>query len=278
MWPLIKKQLHQTKTMRKLQPELKRIKKAAAGDRQKESMLMMELYKERGVNPFSQILLAFVQLPIFITLFSALRRVVDNPQVLVDWSYGFIQDLGWMKNLAGDITRFDNSLLHIVDLSRAALPKGGGVYWPALIIVLLSGVLQYFQSKQLMPQSKQSRSLRSILREAGSGKQAEQEDISAAVGRSTSWLLPIFIVLFTIGYPSALSLYFLTGSVVAYIQQWYILRKDTEEMEEEVAEIPVEVNNKPVEAEVIQTNKTKTTIRYSKSSVSPVRKKKTRRR
>ena len=57
MWPLVKKQLHQAKAMRELQPELKRIKKAAAGDKQKESMLMMELYKEREINPFGMLFL-----------------------------------------------------------------------------------------------------------------------------------------------------------------------------------------------------------------------------
>ena len=37
MWPLVKKQLRQTKITRQLQPELKRIKKEAKGDRQREA-------------------------------------------------------------------------------------------------------------------------------------------------------------------------------------------------------------------------------------------------
>src|SRR5882762_10459144 len=53
LWPLIKKQLHQAKAMRTLQPEIKRVKQAAKGNRQKESQLLMELYKERGINPFA---------------------------------------------------------------------------------------------------------------------------------------------------------------------------------------------------------------------------------
>ena len=52
LWPLVKKQLHQTKVMRQLQPELARIKKRTAGNKQMEAQLMMELYRERGVNPF----------------------------------------------------------------------------------------------------------------------------------------------------------------------------------------------------------------------------------
>ncbi|MDQ2973718.1 MAG: YidC/Oxa1 family membrane protein insertase, partial [bacterium] len=50
MLPLLKKQLHNTVKMRALQPELKRIKKAAAGNRQTETMMTMELYKEQGIN------------------------------------------------------------------------------------------------------------------------------------------------------------------------------------------------------------------------------------
>ena len=44
MWPLVVKQLHQVKAMRKMQPELKAIKKKAKGNRQLEGMMMMELY------------------------------------------------------------------------------------------------------------------------------------------------------------------------------------------------------------------------------------------
>ena len=80
MWPLVKKQLRQTKLMRALQPELKRIKKEAKGDRQKESLMMMELYKERGVNPFGTIPTLIVQLVILIGLYSGLRRVIDDPK------------------------------------------------------------------------------------------------------------------------------------------------------------------------------------------------------
>ena len=40
LYPLVRKQLHQTKLMRKLQPELAQIKKEAKGNRQLESMPM----------------------------------------------------------------------------------------------------------------------------------------------------------------------------------------------------------------------------------------------
>ena len=49
MWPITKGQLHQTKVMRKIQPELKKIKRNAKGNKQVESLQMMELYKKNNI-------------------------------------------------------------------------------------------------------------------------------------------------------------------------------------------------------------------------------------
>lgn len=231
MWPLVKKQLHQAKAMRELQPELKRIKIAAKGDKQKESAMMMELYKEREINPFSSIGLLLVQIPVFIGLYSGLKRIVDNPKAIVDFSYPFIANLPWIKTIAADISKFDSTLFGFVDLSRAAISKtGGGIYWPAMAIVVASAVIQYYQAKQLMPDTKEKKSLRSILSSAGEGQKAEQADINAAVGRSTKFLLPVFIFMVTVNIASALSLYWLTSGLVAYIQQARVLGRDKTEM------------------------------------------------
>jgi YidC/Oxa1 family membrane protein insertase len=264
LWPLLKKQLHQAKLMRALAPELKKIKALTKGDRQKEAKLVQELYKERGINPFGSIGVMVLQLPILIGLYSGLRRVVDDPHQLVTFSYPFLQHLSWMKQLAGNIHLFDHTLFGAVDLTRSALgPKG--TYWPAMVIVLGSAIVQYYQSKQLMPAGKDSKGLKSILKEAGSGTQADQSDINAAVGRSTRFLLPAMIFLFTVNLASALSLYWLVGGVVAFIQQSIVLREDTTEMEA-IADAPAGKNGKAntstknpakiAEAEVIEQPKT----------------------
>ena len=265
MWPLIKKQLHQAKLMRQLQPELKRIKKASGGNRQQESALLMELYKERGINPFSSIGLLLVQLPIFIGLYSGLHRIIDNPQAIVDFSYSWVHNLGWIQSLAQDIHRFDSSLFGIFDFSKNALPKAGGIYWPAMIIVLGSALMQYFQSKQLMPSPSEKRSLRKILSEASAGKKADQSEVNAAVGRSTRFLLPAMIFLITVNLASALSLYWLTSGLVAFIQQARILGKDEQEMEK--------IADAPIEGEVVSKKTTPTKKKKSKKSSAKKRKK-----
>ncbi len=237
MWPLVKKQIHHAKAMRELQPELKRIKKEAKGDRQKESMMTMALYKEKEINPFASIGLLIVQIPILIALYSGLRRIIDNPQTVIDFAYPFVQQIGNLPELAANISNFDATLFGFIDLTRAALVSGSGIYWPAMVLVIGSAVTQYYQSKQLMPTDKQARKLRDILKEAGEGKQADQTEVNQAVGRSTRFFIPALIFIFTVSLPAALSLYWMTSGIVAIIQQARVLGREEKALEKSTTTI-----------------------------------------
>jgi YidC/Oxa1 family membrane protein insertase len=278
MWPLVKKQLHHAKAIRKLQPELKRIKKEAAGDKQKESMMVMELYKEREVSPFGSIGVLVIQLIILIGLYSGLQKVVNDPQALIDLSYPFLRDLSWMQDLATNISQFDETFLGFIDLTRPAIEEGG-IYWPAMFIVAGSAITQYFQSVQLMPKEKDARSLRQILRDAGSGEKADQSEVNAAVGRSTRYFIPVLIFFFTVGLPSALGLYWFVSGLVAYIQQSIILRQDEEELEA-MADKPLPKkagkhtpSKITINGEVVSENKPKTKKVASSSKTAKKRRK-----
>jgi YidC/Oxa1 family membrane protein insertase len=268
LWPLVKKQLHQAKAMRVLQPELKRIKQATKGNRQRESQMLMELYKERGINPFATFPILIIQLIILLGLYSGLMRIIKDPHTLVTFSYSFIQDMSWMRELAQNIDKFDNTLLGIVDLGRAALDKAG-TYWPAMLIVLGSAVAQYFQAKQLMPQQKDQRGLRQILKAAGAGQQADQSEVNAAVGRSTRYFIPVMIFIFTVGIASALSLYWLVSGLVAFIQQSIVLNRDETELEALADKPSKDVKSIP-EAEIVDSKK--------KGKASPKKSKKKRKK
>jgi YidC/Oxa1 family membrane protein insertase len=272
MWPLVKKQLHQAKAMRELQPELKRIKKAAAGNKQKESLLMMELYKEKEINPFASLGLLVVQIPILIGLYSGVHRIVNDPHAIINFSYSFVHSMPWLKSLAQDIAKFDGSLFGVVDLTRAAIGKnGGGIYWPAMIIVLASVVMQYFQAVQLMPQDKDKRKLRDILKDAGNGKQADSTEVNAAVAGSTKYILPFFILLVTVNIASALSLYLLVSGAVAFAQQSHVLNQDKQELstasgstDKAANAIEAEIVDKPKKALKQNSSKNKNTNKSKK--------------
>jgi YidC/Oxa1 family membrane protein insertase len=270
MWPLVRKQLHHAKAMRELQPELKRIKQETKGDRQRESMMVMELYKERQVSPFGSIGILIVQLVVLIGLYSGLSKVINDPQAILSNSYGWLRELSWLKQLGGNIDLFDASLFGAMDLARPAI-RDGIVYWPALALVFGSAAIQYFQSSQLMPQTKDSRKLRQILKEAGEGKQADQSEVNAAIGRSTRYFIPVMIFFFTVGIPSALSLYWLVSGLVAYWQQARVLKQDETELE---AIADASVKKDVIEGEVIQKPSASRRTKKKKSSKKSVKRRK----
>ena len=265
MWPLVKKQLNQAKAMRELTPEIKKIKAAAKGDRQKESMLTMELYREKEINPFASLLIVLVQLPILIGLYSSLRKIVNDPHQIISFSYPALHNLSWMKEIAHDINKFDDTLFGVVNLTRTALGPEG-IYWAALIIVAASAIAQYFQTKQLMPHDPEARGLRAILRDSSSGKKADQSEVNAAVGKSSQLMVPILVFFVGLRLAVALPLYWLTGSVVAYIQQARVLRTDAAEADAAVdAKVKVESKVTPRKNKKHKKSGSKRRKRWSKT-------------
>lgn len=238
MWPLVKKQLRQAKITRSLQPELKRIKQETKGDKQKQSMMMMELYKERGVNPFGTIPTLIVQMVVLIGLYIGLAAVIKDPKQLVSMAYPFIQDLSWMKSLAENPKLFDSSFLGFINLWQPALSEKG-IYLPAFLLVVGSAGIQFMTSRQLMPVDKDARKLRDILKNAGEGEQADQAEVSAAVSKNMQYIIPVMVFIFTINLAAALSLYWFVGGLVAYIQQYIALREEGDDLEKAAAKSTV---------------------------------------
>lgn len=271
MWPLVKKQLNHAKAMRELQPEIKKIKIASKGDRQKESAMTMALYKEREVNPFASLGIVLVQLPILIGLYIGLTKLINDPKQIIDLSYPVLHNLSWMQSVAADISKFDNTLFGAVDLTRPA-SGAAGLYWPALFIVAASAVSQFLQSRQLMPTSKDSRSLRKILKDAGKGNSADQQEVNAAVGRTSMFLIPAFVFIFGLHLASALPLYWLVSSLFAYIQQSIILKEDAAEAD---ASVEVEIDS-PSDSETADKPARKKPQNKKRASAKPKKKRKRR--
>lgn len=261
MWPLVRKQLHQTRAMRKLAPEIKKIKKSAKGDRQKESAMLMELYKERGISPFSSFGTLIIQFVILIGLYQGLIRLIDDSRVIVTFAYSWIQDLPLLREIADNPEAFDNTLFSLVDLSRAAIGPEG-LYIPALILVIGSATTQFFQSSQLLPKDDDARGLREILKDAQAGKQADSAEANAAIGRSMRYFIPVIIFFVTVFLASALSLYWFTSGLIAYWQQSRILAEDEVDMEK-IADEPTKKTD-VIEGEVIKQSNPQTKKRPAK--------------
>ena len=231
MWPLVTKQLHQTKVQREIQPELKRIKRQANGNKQVEGQLMLELYREKGINPMSSIGTLFLQLPIFFALFSVIQIITQHREKIESFTYSFIEQLDPIYKIIHSADHyFNESLLGLVNLSKTAI-ENGAIYWPVLILAFLAAVLQYIQSKQITPQPTEKKRLRDIMSDSASGKEVDQTEVSAIMSQRMMMFLPIMTFMFMVALPGAIALYTVVGSIVAIIQQHIVLGRDVNEME-----------------------------------------------
>jgi YidC/Oxa1 family membrane protein insertase len=93
--PLTVKQQQSMRRMQALQPEIRKLQEKYRGDRQVLNQKMMELYKDRNVNPFGSCLPIVVQIPIFIGLYYTLRNTGAFIQPGDDLSFlgGFVPDI-----------------------------------------------------------------------------------------------------------------------------------------------------------------------------------------
>lgn len=248
MWPIIKRQLHQTRLMRKIQPQLAEIKKNCNGNRQMESIQMLDLYKRNNIKPFRSVLTLIIQLPIFVALYTAVRVMVlptptDNlsirayaPVAQMERIDDVIQKQEVYLGQPADAENkqsydFHPKLFGVVDLDTKA---GFGSISTSIIMVfaLASAFSQYWISRQQLPTNKKNRkTFRQIMTEAADGKEPDQTELNQIVSGQMSYMMPLMMLLLMINLPGALVFYYLISNLMTGIQQKYILGKREDQME-----------------------------------------------
>jgi YidC/Oxa1 family membrane protein insertase len=236
LWPLVQRQLHQTKAMRKLQPELRKIKKQAKGNKQLEGVMMLELYKKHDVKPFRSFLILLIQLPIFIGIYSVVRIFTSSRDQIANYTYPFLRDIGPIHQLILHPEQFHEKLFGFIDLTDKAIGGVHGVNIALIIITIIAVGTQYIVSRQTMPSSSNKR-LRDVMAEAGDGKQPDPSELNAVMMQKMTKFLPFIFFFVIIGLPGAIALYYAVSNLFAAAQQTYLLRKDTDELED-IAEEP----------------------------------------
>lgn len=231
MYPLVKKQLHQVKKMRKLQPELERIKKQTKGNKQQQSMQMMELYKRHDVSPFRTIGILLIQLPIFIALYHVIQILTMQRDQVAKYTYDFLENIPAIAQVIQNPDQFNAKLFGIFDLTKHAF-SDGNVDLFLVILALVAAATQFIMSKQTMPQAQSKRKLRDVLAEASAGKEADQSEINTIIMGKMIYFLPLFMLFIMLNLPGAIALYYAVSNIVATIQQHFILKQDEEELEE----------------------------------------------
>lgn len=235
LWPLVKKQLHQAKAMRKIQPELAKLNKKYKSNPQMRAMAMMDVYKKHNIKPMSSILVLLIQLPVLIAIYRVVQIFVLQRSELAKYTYDVMEQWGPVKHLIANPDHFNQNFLGLMDLTKQAL-SSNGVSIGLLILALVAAVLQYLLSKQMSPSSDSKKRLRDVLMEAGEGKNADQTEVNAIVTRKMMKVMPVFMFLIMISLPGALALYMATSNIAAYIQNAIILKQDGTEMQQIASE------------------------------------------
>ncbi|QQS21807.1 YidC/Oxa1 family membrane protein insertase [Candidatus Saccharibacteria bacterium] len=230
MYPLVRSQLHQTKMMRKMQPELKKIKAAAGGNKQLEASQQMELYKKYGINPFRSILILLVQLPIFIGLYMVIQVITMHRDQVAKNMYDGLESIPAIQQIISDPNNFNHSMLGFIDITKTAF-SSQGVDIALLVLAIIAAVTQYIMTKQTSPTGKSSKRFRDIMADTAAGKEADPSEMSAAMMANMMKIMPIMMFFIMVSLPGALALYYTVSNLVAVAQQHYLLGKDSEELE-----------------------------------------------
>lgn len=123
LFPLSKSSLLTQVRMKEIEPEANKIKAEYANDRQTQTLKVMALYKERGIKPFSGVLLLIIQLPILLALISVFYKII--PSIHPEFLYNFVS----LPDITGKI-----HFLGLIDLTQKSL-----------ILALITAVVQFFQ-------------------------------------------------------------------------------------------------------------------------------------
>lgn len=195
LFPLSVKTVNSQRNLQKLQPKMKEIQEKYKNDKERQAKEMMALYKTEKINPFSGLLLAIIQLPILIALYQVFWNGLNPDQLSA--LYSFVINPGQINTL----------FLHIIDLSK-----------PNFVLAVMAGLVQYFQTKQLLPQINKNKD---VVKKSG-------PDFSQMMQKQSLYFLPVFTIIILISLPSALGLYWVISGIFSIVQQYLILSKNKE--------------------------------------------------
>ena len=187
LFPLAQASFKSMAKMKKLQPEMQRLRETYPNDRQKMQQELMALYKKEGANPVAGCLPIFLQIPIFFSLYKVLFVTIEMYHAPF---YGWIHDLSAPDPL-GIMTLF------------------GLVPWdiPEFLSIINIGILPILMGFTMWLQQKLN--------------PAPADPTQAKIFA----ILPFVFTFILAGFAAGLVLYWTVNNILSIAQQWVIQRK-----------------------------------------------------
>jgi len=187
--PLTLKQLRSTKALQELQPKMAELHQKYGKDKQKLAQEQMRMYKESGVNPAGCLLPMLIQLPIWISLFQSIIRVLA------------IVPEDFLK-LSGHLYSAWPQVFSLVPLNSRFLWLDLAVPDRFLLLPILVGGTMWLQQKM-------------VTSKTGDPKQQAQSQMML-------WIMPLMFAFLTLQFPSGLALYWVISNVISIGMQYFI--------------------------------------------------------
>ena len=239
--PFTLKQQRSARAMQVVQPELQKLQKKYANDKEKLSQAQMELYREHKINPVGGCLPMLLTMPIMFGLYQAIiATLASTPLQLMELSqrlYSFLPTLTQLIPL-------DNKWLGI----NLGQPPGATQPWYTYVLIALVVITGYLQQKMLSPQT------------ANTANTGQGDNQMAGMTQSMQYTMPIMFGFFSLSFAAGLSIYFIISNLVGILQYWAMNRFDL-------------LSGKPA-GEAAGTTKVSTTAEASAASGSSKKKRK----
>lgn len=210
LYPLMNVQMKSAKKMANLKPHLDAINEKHKGDKQKLQAAQMELYKEHGVNPAAGCLPLLLQFPVLIALYNVFYQVLGNGDL-----QKVISELNTIVyHPALKLTGLDFTFFGINLGAKPSQWQAQG--WWLLTIPLITGLLQWWQTKLMMnPSSKQIQTTSD--RDVKDKK--PETDTAAEMQKQMAIISPVMFGYFAFQFPVGLALYWNVFGLFGIIQQ-----------------------------------------------------------
>lgn len=196
LYPLSRHAVESQKNMMAVQPEVKKLQEKYKDNKEEQMKRVMALYKEKKVNPFSGCVPILIQLPIIIALYQVFLAGFDDGSL--SSLYSFIPNPGALNH----------SFLGFLDLS---LKKN-------IILAVLAGALQFYQSKMMLDEQKKLQTT------------VSSNDFSANMSKQMTYTMPVVTVVVSYTLPAGLALYWAVTNLISIIQQKQVLSKKEVEL------------------------------------------------
>ena len=204
--PLFIKQMHATRKMTALAPQVAELKKKYKNDRQKLNEETMKLYKENGANPLAGCLPVVAQLPVFFALFGVLRAIAeDQPK------YGLTPAVvasAQHAQIFGVVTVADRLLTSILPPTFSSIGAAQKVV--ILLTVVVSAATTFMTVRQSMKR--------------GMTPQMDPNNPMASSQKMMQYIVPVF-ALSGLYWQYGLVLYWVTTNLWTLGQQYVLFRR-----------------------------------------------------